>query len=371
MADADKDSKTEKPTAKRMNEEFGKGNLPQAQEVGVAFTLIAALIVVAFYGQKMAEKTFLTSAQLFGNLSTISMEVNNVSYVLGEVMGEAGRMIAPFILATMLAGVLAGGLQTKFRLTPKAFRLNWNKIDPIKGSKNLYSKDTLVRFGIDLLKLAAIGFVLWLAMRKIVKDPIFYATIDIFHVGIFIVDTMVYVFVRLAAAVAIIALISYIWQRKKTMDGMKMTKQEVKQESKDQDMSPEVRKARMQMAMRLLQGQMLDDVATADVVVTNPTHYAVALKYERGVDSAPMVVAKGENAFAQKIKAKAAEHGVPVVENKMVARMLFKVAQVGAEIPMEMFQSVAEILAFVYKTHRYYFHKLKARRAALRRAAIT
>ena len=143
-----------------------------------------------------------------------------------------------------------------------------------------------------------------------------------------------------------------------------MTKDEVKRERKDQDMSPEVRKARMQMAMRLMQTQMLDEVATADVVVTNPTHYAVALKYERGVDSAPVVLAKGENAFAQRIKSVAAENGVPVVENKMVARMLYKVARVGEAIPIEMFQSVAEILAFVYKTHRYYFHKLKSRRAA-------
>src|SRR5690606_5619610 len=115
-----------------------------------------------------------------------------------------------------------------------------------------------------------------------------------------------------------------------------------------------------------MQRQMLDEVPTADVVVTNPTHYAVALKYERGLDEAPVVLAKGENAFAQRIKAVAAENGVPVVENKMVARMLYKVAKVGSAIPVEMFQSVAEILAFVYKTHRYYFHQLKSRRAANR-----
>lgn len=368
MADTDKDSKTEKPTDKRLKESFSEGNIPQAQEVGVAFTLFAGLAAVAFFGSGVTKSMFSTTSGILGNLSTFNLNPSNVSYFLNDVIKVAGRLVAPFVITAMLAGLLASGLQTKFQLTPKALKLNWSKLDPIKGSKQVLSKDSLVRFGIDLLKMGAIALVLWVAMRKIIKDPIFYAPIDIIHVGRFIADTLVYVFLRLAAGVAVIAIISYLWQKKKSMDNMKMTKEEVKQERKDQDMSPEVRKARMQMAFRLMQGQMLDEVGTADVVVTNPTHYAVALKYERGVDSAPMVVAKGENAFAQKIKAAAAEHGVPVVENKMVARMLFKVAQVGAEIPVEMFQSVAEILAFVYKTHRYYFHKLKARRAEQRKS---
>jgi flagellar biosynthetic protein FlhB len=118
------------------------------------------------------------------------------------------------------------------------------------------------------------------------------------------------------------------------------------------------------MGRRLLQKQMLSAVPTADVIVTNPTHYAVALKYERGIDQAPVVLAKGENRFAQRIKALAAEHGVPTVENKPVARFLFATAKVGEPIPAELFQAVAEILAVVYRTHRYYFHCLKARRLA-------
>jgi flagellar biosynthesis protein FlhB len=111
-----------------------------------------------------------------------------------------------------------------------------------------------------------------------------------------------------------------------------------------------------------MQKQMLSAVKTADVIVTNPTHYAVALKYERGKDKAPIVLAKGENRFAQRIKALAAENGVPMVENKPVARLLFAMGKVGESIPSELYQAVAEILAVVYRTHRYYFHRLKARR---------
>lgn len=364
MADTDKESKTEEATAKRKSQQFSKGGFAQAQEVGVTLTLLAGLLVVIFMGRFIVTNVFDVSSSLLGNIASFEANVDSTSHLLNSVLIMLGRLSAPFLLASMVAGLLAGGLQSGFRLTPKALSVKWSKINPINGAKNLVSKDVFVKFGIDLLKMSAMALVLYWSLQKIVGDPIFYAPIDFKHIGVFITETFIFVFIRLTIAVAIIAIISYMYQFNKTKTDMKMTKEEVKQETKDADMSPEVKKARMQMALRMMQKQMLDEVPTADVVVTNPTHYAVALKYERGVDSAPMVLAKGENAFAQKIKAIAAEHGVPVVENKMVARMLYKVGQVGVSIPMEMFQSVAEILSFVYKTHRYYFHKLKSRRSA-------
>jgi flagellar biosynthetic protein FlhB len=136
----------------------------------------------------------------------------------------------------------------------------------------------------------------------------------------------------------------------------------VKDERKNTDGNVFTKMAMRRMARRLMQKQMLAAVATADVVITNPTHYAVALKYERNKDRAPVVLAKGENRFAQRLKAIAAEHGVPMVENKPVARLLFGVAKVGETIPTDLYKAVAEILAVVYRTNRYYFHRLKARR---------
>ena len=364
MADTDKDSKTEEATSKRKGEEFKRGNFAQAQEIGVAFSLFSGLLVVLFAGRGMVDTMFNVSAGILGHLNSFDVSRDGISHELNSIAIILGRLSAPFLGAGMIAGIVAGGLQSGFKLTPEALSIKWERLNPINGAKNLVSKDTLVKFGIDLLKLGAIALVMYVAVKKIVADPIFYTPVDFRHIGVFIVDTMVYVFIRLTALVAVIATISYVYQRFHVAENMKMTKEEVKQESKDQNMSPEVRSARMKLAMRLMQKQMLSEVETADVVVTNPTHYAVALKYERGIDSAPVVLAKGENAFAQRIKAVAAEHGVPVVENKIVARMLYKVSKVGSAIPVEMFQSVAEILAFVYRTHRYYFHKLKARRAA-------
>jgi flagellar biosynthetic protein FlhB len=159
-----------------------------------------------------------------------------------------------------------------------------------------------------------------------------------------------------------IAALSYGYEKFKTSRDLMMTKQEVKDERKSSEGSGAMKGARRRLGRRLMQKQMLAAVATADVVLTNPTHYAVALRYERGRDQAPVVLAKGENRFAQRIKALAAEHGVPTVENKPVARLLFSLGQVGETIPAELYQAVASILAVVYRTHRYYFHRLKSRR---------
>ena len=362
MADTDKESKTEKASSKRVDEAFQKGTFAQSPEISMVFTLFAGLIVVIWFGKGISMNVMNIAVKIFNNLSEVHINQDGIEYWSLQALATMSRLSGPFLIAGLLAAVLAGGLQSGFRFTPKALKFGFEKLNPISGAKRLVSKDTLVRFGIDVLKLLAIGIVLYGAIQKIISDPIFYAPIDFNHIGVFITDTIVYVFIRLVAFVAIIAVISYVYSKIKTANDLKMTKEEVKQERKDMDMSPEVRKARMEMAMRLMQKQMLDEVATADVVVTNPTHYAVAMKYERGVDEAPTVLAKGENAFALRIKEMASKNGVPIVENKLVARMLYKVAQVGQSIPAEMYQSVAEILAFVYRTHKYYFHKLKARR---------
>ena len=151
-------------------------------------------------------------------------------------------------------------------------------------------------------------------------------------------------------------------KKKENDEEMKMTKDEVKEETKSKEVSPEVKSAQRKKAMEMLSGQNLNDIGTADVVVTNPTHYAIALRYEKGMDLAPIVIAKGENLLARRIKVIAAEHEVPTIENKSVASSLFALGRIGEVIPIEFYQVIAEILAQVYKSHAYYFHRLKARR---------
>jgi flagellar biosynthetic protein FlhB len=196
----------------------------------------------------------------------------------------------------------------------------------------------------------------------LIYDPLFSSPVEVAYLGEFLNRATILFLTRLILALGIVASISYAYEKFKTHRDLMMTREEVKEEAKQAEGDTRVKGAMRRMARQLLQKQMLSAVKTADVVVTNPTHFAVALKYERGKDKAPVVLAKGENRFAQRIKALAAENGVPMVENKPVARLLFAMGKVGEAIPAELYQAVAEILAVVYRTHRYYFHRLKARR---------
>ena len=194
------------------------------------------------------------------------------------------------------------------------------------------------------------------------EDPLFSAPVEAGYLGRFLNSATIAFVSRLLLSLGVIAALGYAWEKFKTHRDLMMTREEVKDERRQSEGDALVKGAMRRMARRLMQRQMLAAVATADVVVTNPTHFAVALKYERGKDKAPVVLAKGENRFARRIKTLAAEHGVPMVENKPVARLLYSVGKVGDTIPSELYQAVAEILAVVYRTHRYYFHELKTRR---------
>jgi flagellar biosynthetic protein FlhB len=361
MADQD-DNRTEQPTGKRRSQAFRKGQFAQAPEIPIAFGLAAGFCVLLFAMPAVAQTTTQIAVYLFGHLHDFEISASSVPHYLQQSGMILGGLIFPIVGTAMLAGIVAGGLQTGFRLTPDVIQLSWGRLNPATGVKRIASKDMLIRFGIDVLKLLAFALILWGAARHVLQDPIFYTPVGILHLGEFINDTSLYVLVRIIIALAVIAFISYLYQRRKTTKDLMMTRDEVRQERKNADIDPKVRNAQRALARRILQRQMLRSVPTADVVVTNPTHFAVALKYERGRDRAPIVLAKGHNLLARRIKAIAKEHGVPMVENKPIARALFKFGQVGREIPVQLYQAVAEILGFVYRAHRYYFHRLKARR---------
>jgi flagellar biosynthetic protein FlhB len=362
MADNDESSRTEEPTGKKLGEAFAKGQFARSPDVNSAFALAAAFCALLFAAPGIASRVVETSAFIFAHAGRFEVTISGLGYWLQQGVFLLGSMVFPFLATIMVAGVIAGGLQSGFRLTPDVIEWSFGKLDFVKGAQNLLSKVVFVRLGIDLLKLAALGSVIYGAVRRLLDDPIFSSPVEVMHVGGFIYDSTLYVLVRNTVACAAVAVVSYIYQWRRTRKSLMMTREEVKQERRNAEIDPKVKSAQRALARRLLQRQMLGAVPTADVVVTNPTHFAVALKYERGRDRAPVVLAKGRDVFARRIKELAAQHEVPVVENKPVARALFKYGAVGREIPAQLYQAVAEILGFVYRTHRYYFHRLKARR---------
>jgi flagellar biosynthetic protein FlhB len=358
------ENKTEQPTEKRLEDARSEGQIARAPELQVVAGLVASISVIVFTGKFTAMKVAEIWVGIFGYLHEVQ--------VSGERLGDWAKigvytmvgLIIPTLIATAFASVLLGLLQSRFAIARKALEPKWSKLDPVKGFQRVLSKEGAVRLLVDSLKLAVVGGLVYTGMQSIINDPLFSAEVEVSRLGTFIYDTTISLLFRFAMALGGIAAINYLYQRFKVQHDLMMTRQEVKEELRSAEGDPIIRSMRRQMARRLLQKQMLAAVPTADVVITNPTHLAIALKYERGVDSAPMVLAKGENAFAQRIKAIASANEVPMVENRPVARMLFKFGKVGESIPVQLYHVVAEILGFVYRTRRLYFHELKQRRLA-------
>jgi flagellar biosynthetic protein FlhB len=299
---------------------------------------------------------------MFTSFATTSVARDTITVQLSEAMFTTGKVLAPLLFGVVGATLLAGGVQSGFRLTPKAAMFKLDGLNMVAGFGRVFSKSVFAKAGIDLLKLVAIGSALWMGARGLMFDPLFSAPVEAAYLGQFLHQATLVFLSRLVLALGIVAAVSYGYEKFKISRELMMTRQEVKDEHRQSQGDQHTKAAMRRMARRLLQKQMLAAVKTADVVVTNPTHFAVALKYERGKDKAPVVLAKGENRFALRIKALAAEHGVPTVENRPVARLLFAMGKVGETIPAELYQVVAQILAVVYRTHRYYSHRLKTRR---------
>ncbi len=358
----DESSRTEQPTSKRLAEAHREGNFPQSQEIGTVFVLTAAFTVFAFFVKEKAVELAMVTRGLLGQLANPEITQERAVQGMGDVLQAILLVITPILIGTSFAAILAGGLQSGFRLTPKRLEPKLSKLNPINGAKRIFRPQSMVQLGFDLLKFTALAVILYGLIRELMKDDIFYTPVPPAYLGEFLYKSAMLMLVRLILALGVIAIISYAYQRYRVKRDLMMTRQEVKDERKSADVNPEVRSTQRQMARQILQKQMLDAVPLADVVVTNPTHYAVAMKYEQEADTAPMVLAKGKNLYARRIIDIASKFGVPRIENRPIAGLLFRIGRVGEAIPVELYEVVATILAHVYRTHRYYFHLLKSRR---------
>ena len=364
MSDQDQDSKTEAPSAKRLSEARSRGQFARSSELTLALTLLAALFAVGLALKEAAVKVSVLAVTVFGQLGQLHLQGQELPPVVILALSTFASIALPLVFATGLAAILAGGIQSGFQLTPEAMALNFSRFDPMAGLARIFSSKIAINGTKDLLKVIAIFGCLAAAGAKIFSDPIFSAPVGSLYLAHFLQESAMALMWRFLGAISVIAALSYSYELYRSHQDLKMTRQEVKEERISADGNPQVKAAFRRLSRRLLQRQMLASIPTADVIIANPTHFAVALRYDRGTDSAPVIVAKGENRLALRIKELGLLHGVPTVENKAVARFLYATGKVGQPIPQDMFEAVAEILAFVYRTYRYYYFSLPSRRAA-------
>lgn len=359
---ADDGNKTEEPTLKRLEEAHAEGNFARAPDLQLVAVLAAFLWSLSVMGRGISEEIASVAVGIFAHLGRMEIRPEAVFPWSYEALKTMALVALPLSLACCFAGGLMGAIQSRFRFTPKVLSIKFDRLDPAAGFQRIFSMAGMVKVLFEMFRIGVVGWIIYGGLQKILLDPIFNTPVPLNRLGEFLVESAKVLLWRCILALGVLASANYLYQLNKVRKGLMMSKQEVADEAKQAEGDPKVRSALRAMARRLLQRQMLKAIETADVVVTNPTHFAVALRYDRDREAAPMIVAKGEQAFARRIKAMAAEKGVPTVENPPVARMLYKFGKVGKPIPINLYRAVAEILAFVYQTHRDYFRELKDRR---------
>jgi flagellar biosynthesis protein FlhB len=344
--------KTEKPTSKRLQEARKKGQVTKSPEVSSALILIGSLGVLAFGGAWMFWTLTKFMHGIFGNLGTIHIQGDSATTFLLEIFEQVFILIIPLMGILLIVGIGANLIQVGFLFTLEPFVPKLSKFNPISGMKNLISLKSLVELLKSMLKILLIGGIAYaVIMGEIEMLPSLMA-MSVGQILSFIGTASLKILLYVALAMVIMAVLDFIYQKWQYTKDLMMTKQEIKDEWKQAEGDPrikgKIRQAQKEMAMR----RMMQAVPDADVIITNPTHLAIALKYNAEEMVAPQVVAKGAAFVAERIKEIGLENGVPTVENKPLAQVLYKTCEIGETIPDSLYRAVAEILAYVYRLRR-------------------
>lgn len=348
--------KTEQPTPRRLEEAIKRGQFARSAEVQTVFVLGAALVALKFTGHELWNRLVGAQYAILGHLHDIPLSLDTMQAYALQGSLVLVICVAPVVLATVAGGLLAGGIQSRFQTASEALEAKWERLNPAEGFKRLFSMRSAVPTLVSLLKLVVIIALTYGEAKKILGDPIFFSAVDTARIAGFLAESSISLFVRVGFALMVLAAADYAYQFWQTNRDLMMTKQEVKDELKHTEGDPQVKARQRRRRTLKTQRQMLLEVPKADVVVTNPTHFAVALRYDRQTMKAPRIVAKGARLNALKIREIATQHQVPIVENKPLARMMFKYGKVGGEIPAQLYAAVAEVLAWVYRVNRYRYY---------------
>lgn len=349
--DGDGGEKTEEPTQKKLSDARNKGQAAKSQDLTMAFSLLAFFCLLKLYLGILGNE-FLENYQSFyghiADFSNMEITIPYISSLLGEGIKRIIWMLAPVLLVSMLVTVISIERQVKWKVSTEPMKPKFDKFNPISGFKRIFSKENLMKLLFSVIKICVIIWVIYDYLKDKwtwVMDMYFYTLPQAIAL---IGDVIVNIGLRISFFFLMIGFADYFYQKWKFHEDMKMTKQEVKDEYKNAEGDPKVKSQQRARMRQAAQRRMMAELPQADVVITNPTHLAVAIKYDRERYEAPVVLAKGADYLAERIKEVARENKIEIVENKPLARMLYHNVELGEQIPPELYQMVAEVLAYVY-----------------------
>ena len=343
--------KTEEPTAKKLEDARKKGQVMRSTEVVTAATLLAFFFMLKIFVGFIGNRFMTSFRQTIGFISDYTSEPFTLNTARTIIRGSFWNIIVaafPIMIVGLVVTIVAIVFQVKWKVTAEPLKPKFDKFNPVTGMKRLFSKDKIMDLFKSIAKVVILAYVVYSYLKN--QWPLIYKmySYTLPQAIAVIGDTVINVGIRISALFAMIAMFDLFYQKWKYHQDMMMSKQEVKDEYKNSEGDPKVKSQQKQRMQQASQRRMMQDLPNADVVITNPTHLAVAIKYDKDTNEAPVVVAKGADYLAQKIKDRARENAIEIVENKPLARMLYHNVKIGAEIPPELYQMVAEVLAYVY-----------------------
>ena len=353
MPDQDKHSRTEAPTPKKRKKEREKGNVARSMDVNSVVVLIAGILVIKFMGENLLSGISHFTSGIYSTLTTIQLTPESTIHYTQNGIWYIFGVISPILITIMILGLASNFGQVGFFYSKKALIPKFSKINPLKGVKRIFSSKSLVELVKGIVKVTIITIIGYTVIKSHIND---YYSVSIMTPGAilsFIAKILFELSIKIAIVLIFLAAADYAWQNYDYEKNIKMTKQEVKEEQRQESGNSEVKGRVKSLQRQLSRTRMMNAVPNATVVVTNPTHIAVALQYAPNEPSdAPKVVAKGQRKTAERIKLLAKENDIPVLEDKPLARTLFQTLEVGMEIPPIFYQAVAEVLAKVFQMQR-------------------
>lgn len=341
--------KTEKATPKKRSDARKKGQVVKSAEISGASILLFTFLILMTFSNFYKERIVRLFTDIFMNRLSMEVNIENVMALMMRYGIEVMLLLAPVLIVAYLVALLVNYMQVGFLLIGEGLKPKLEKLDPIKGFKNIFSLRSLVEFAKSILKMTIIGYLVYSTIIQYKSDIAALSHFSLDAILHFAASITLSLGVKIAVALMVLAIFDYIYQKYDNEKKLRMSKQDIKDEYKKMEGDPLIKGKIRERQRRMAMQRMMQEVPNADVIITNPTHFAVALKYEGSEMEAPQIIAKGQDYVALRIKEIAKEHGVITMENKPLARALFQRAEIGDAIPADLFQAVAEVLAYVYK----------------------
>lgn len=344
----DAGERTIEPTQHRRQKAREEGHVARSSDLVSALVLLAGVGAIALGGPGLVNRIVALTRSQLGDEPLLSADINTMSGALASIIGEIGIGLVPILLAVMVGAVGGHFIQFGFLFLPHKAAPDLTRIDPIKGFARIFSLSNIVRLVFGIFKILVVGAVAAVYLATRVDAIIGLAVLVPSEIATFLAELLIWTTIRVGIALLVLAILDFGFQYWKREQDLKMTPQELREELKNLEGDPQIAARRKVVQRQLMLNRVNHAVPQADVVVTNPTELAVALKYDPETMAAPVVVAKGAGLVAQRIRKLAEEHGIPIIEKKPLAQALYGMVEINQPIPQDLYAAVAEVLAYVY-----------------------